>query len=451
MPKWTYSGKGRPKRLPLQADPEDATLEIVTKKLKTSEQKLSPTISTSSMMSNNIFNMLSPNSQEPETFEVKSSRPPAISVIGLSLAELKQKIDDSILQIKDKKSLKFRLTETCIKIYTQTNSEHSKIKAFCDTMSIEHFTHTYEANRKIKFCLYGLPIIETSLIKNALEQQKLNVCDVKLLQSRKRKLPTGQADHNRPSSSQRNCLDDSTNVHNKRIYIVYFLKKEKMRLEHLRQTRELFNCFIKWEYFVNRLDLVTQCSRCQHFGHGTEHCRRKPRCIRCGKGHDSQNCPSLVPTANEQAEMSQNGIAIVKKTTIDKSLLCCANCGEAHTANYGGCPHRQQVILFRKMKLKQHQKVHQTPFNIHSNIDFPPPSAKQSNVKAPVANNVWCQRPTITSPSPNEIFSLSECHQIMKELASKISICKTKAEQFSVIADITFKYLSPGDILNVSP
>jgi hypothetical protein len=52
---------------------------------------------------------------------------------------------------------------------------------------------------------------------------------------------------------------------------------------------------------------VTQCFRCQRFGHTTRACSSPPRCGHCAEGHDSRDCP--------------NG-----------TLAKCANCGQKHKA-----------------------------------------------------------------------------------------------------------------------
>jgi hypothetical protein len=59
---------------------------------------------------------------------------------------------------------------------------------------------------------------------------------------------------------------------------------------------------------------VDQCHRCQIFGHTASFCTSDPRCVKCGKGH-------LTPLCTKARDIP----------------AACANCGEAHTANYQGC------------------------------------------------------------------------------------------------------------------
>lgn len=59
---------------------------------------------------------------------------------------------------------------------------------------------------------------------------------------------------------------------------------------------------------------VSQCFRCQRFGHAQSRCTVKPRCVKCAGDHHYSECNK-------------------DKNTPPK----CANCGENHTASYRGC------------------------------------------------------------------------------------------------------------------
>ncbi|KAG8171755.1 hypothetical protein JTE90_026635 [Oedothorax gibbosus] len=63
---------------------------------------------------------------------------------------------------------------------------------------------------------------------------------------------------------------------------------------------------------------ITQCHRCQRFGHGQRHCHNAPRCVKCADNH-------LTSSHNGRAETPK-----------------CANCGGPHVASYRLCPSRPQ-------------------------------------------------------------------------------------------------------------
>lgn len=78
---------------------------------------------------------------------------------------------------------------------------------------------------------------------------------------------------------------------------------------------------------------VTQCYRCQGFGHTQHQCKIKPRCVKCAGEHFATECP---------------------KTTRDTPAKC-ANCQGAHPANYRGC------AQFPKPRPRQTQTVANPP------------------------------------------------------------------------------------------
>ncbi|GFW95165.1 nucleic-acid-binding protein from transposon X-element [Trichonephila clavipes] len=62
---------------------------------------------------------------------------------------------------------------------------------------------------------------------------------------------------------------------------------------------------------------VTQCYTCNHFHHNSENCHLNPRCLKCGEGHITRECP-----ITERLETAY-----------------CINCKMyGHMANWRGCP-----------------------------------------------------------------------------------------------------------------
>lgn len=435
-------GGPRPRRRELDSDEGGGSTPTSPKNKKSKTEHEENSTHRQATSSNNGFSTLNPNVENPEANTLgspnRSSRPPPISVFGVSILDLKSKISDKITGV-DTKTLKFRITDTSIKVYTQSNEDHAVVRNFCyNTLKLDCFTHSYDDNRKIKYCLYGLPLVDCTQLKTVLRtEHNLNTSDVKIL---------------KPKNQQ----FKSNDIMKKRIYIIYFLKKDKIKLEQLRKVREISDCYVRWEHFVNRGDLPTQCSRCQDFGHGTEHCNRKYRCVRCGKGHKSDDCDLLpVPPlpADEDDGNTDNQESF--KPSIPKEKICCANCGENHTANYGGCSYRKSIMSWRKDQKKNATKINSRPnFNIRSETQFPPPPPPG----LPVGNNAWKQtnkvhsnypiQPSISNQHPttkdNDLFTWNECRLIMSELIERVRTCSSKAEQLNVIAEITFKYLDDG-------
>ncbi|XP_046677506.1 proline-rich protein HaeIII subfamily 1-like [Homalodisca vitripennis] len=121
-----------------------------------------------------------------------------------------------------------------------------------------------------------------------LHEEGFNVADAKLLKSRR-----GQ-----PTSLWQISLRNS---------------EGRRPASEIYGIKSLFYCRLEVRKFT-RSGGPIQCHRCQEFGHGSNHCHRELRCVRCGDGHPSSLCPK---EASAPAK--------------------CCNCGEAHSANYRGC------------------------------------------------------------------------------------------------------------------
>lgn len=151
-------------------------------------------------------------------------------------------------------------------------------------------------------------------------------------------------------------------------YLIHFNRSEINNLKLLDKVQFLFNVRVKWEHFKKHGgngQNLTQCRRCQAFGHGTDHCAMIPKCMVCGdSSHDKDNCP-------------------VKEITQFK----CANCGGNHKSNFWDCPIRKKVLDSRA---KHQQK--------------PKPKFSQSQVK-PALNSTFA-----LARSSNQPISSTNSH-----------------------------------------
>ena len=99
----------------------------------------------------------------------------------------------------------------------------------------------------------------------------------------------------------------------------------------------------------NHQYMITQCFKCQKYGHISTNCRRETKCGRCAGDHSTQACD--------------------RETNTPK----CANCARRHFSWSGECPHRQQhrnlVDLKRTNSPTYYKKT--TPQN-HSQVSVTP-------------------------------------------------------------------------------
>ena len=94
-------------------------------------------------------------------------------------------------------------------------------------------------------------------------------------------------------------------------------------------------CFAMQRFSVSLfIDKVWQCYKCQRLGHSAMDCNSKPRCMICAKEHETRTCP----------HKSVGGLYENRK---------CANCGENHTANYGGCRVYREAKHVERVRAEQ--------------------------------------------------------------------------------------------------
>ena len=98
----------------------------------------------------------------------------------------------------------------------------------------------------------------------------------------------------------------------------------------------------------HELPQVTQCFKCQGFGHVFSNCpETQPKCLRCGGNHNHKQC------------------------TKEKEDKRCVNCGGDHVALYKGCPkYREARVEAKKAKESTQQKTYaQATQNTKLNVE----------------------------------------------------------------------------------
>lgn len=104
------------------------------------------------------------------------------------------------------------------------------------------------------------------------------------------------------------------------------LKELQSRVRFLLYTK------IEWERRKNERQ-ITQCRRCQKWGHAASNCHRNPRCMKCAANHMTYEC----------------------KKSPDIPAIC-ANCGGPHTSSNTNC----DVYKFRLAQIQRTQPTEPT-------------------------------------------------------------------------------------------
>lgn len=87
----------------------------------------------------------------------------------------------------------------------------------------------------------------------------------------------------------------------------------------------LQNMKIQFEPPYQKRNNIPQCKRCQGYFHTKRYCEHKPRCVKCGRLHNTEECK--LPRSEPPK---------------------CVHCGEGHPANYKGCKVYQDIIKSRR-------------------------------------------------------------------------------------------------------
>lgn len=109
------------------------------------------------------------------------------------------------------------------------------------------------------------------------------------------------------------------------------LKKSENSRE-IFNLRSLFHCHVRVESY-KKSKLITQCHRCQRFGHTLAHCQAEFKCVKCAGSHDTREC--------------------MKDS---KTKAKCANCGGPHPASYKGCDFFKMMQQNKEQGKENNQK-----------------------------------------------------------------------------------------------
>lgn len=336
------------------------------------------------------------NENEDETIvtkTIKESVPP-ITIIKCQIDQLHELCKKSKIS-----AYSIRKISIGLKLFCQTSEDFNKaVDSLRSGDKFEFFTHAYKTDRPYKALLFGLDKTDVSLLKNKLLSMGLDCLNVKLIH----KSEPGRMDHI--------------------FYMVYF-KKQSISLKELRQKYSVIEYLkVKWEYYKNKINKVTQCYNCQMFGHGSSHCAVKTFCSKCSGNHKTTEC-----TANS---------------------FKCANCNGDHESSSPDCPSR---IKYLEIKQRIANKNNRSPKRGNNDV-------RQSNVQSgsnqngyntsypalhtgsPIPNS-WANLNT-SSNNNGDLFSFEEIKNITFELIHKLKSCKSKLDQLEVVSSIATKFLS---------
>jgi uncharacterized protein YbcI len=250
----------------------------------------------------------------------------------------------------------------------------------------EYHTFTRKEDKKVKSVIRGLPNVAVEDIKQDLSVQGFPVDKVIKMTTKT------------PSNS--GC----------QLYLVFF--DASVNVKKIKEIRYI--CFTKITVvkYTSRNTNVTQCYRCQDFGHAAGNCHRKPKCVKCTGDHSTAECPK----------------------TDRLSPATCVGCSGSHPANYRECPKRQNYLKSLEdkksrapagnpWKIPPVQKPHSTPTFTPVEKDFPNLPKTTPKTTQAVPNTPIQPKADLMS-----IASIQKIIKILQEIRIRASGCSDKLE-----------------------
>lgn len=238
-----------------------------------------------------------PGDKNPEKKASKIKLPPIIITSAIDQSHYIKKLKNHF----NDPNIKFHCTREGLKIFANTEKQFSTmINSLKSEKGKAEFYYHPLPNDKLKhLVLKGLPDLDITEIQEDLKNQGYEPTRVVKMKTK---------------------ADLTRKVRNPFFMISY---KHEVNLKDVRNIRYICSIKVTWDKYRNTRK-VTQCHRCQGFGHGTIGCNRFPRCVKCAENHLTAEC-KLTDLTNPK----------------------CVNCKENHTANFSGCKvyqDRLQVI-----------------------------------------------------------------------------------------------------------
>lgn len=206
----------------------------------------------------------------------------------------------------------FKVKNTHIIFKSKNVADYRTTKTLLNSNNIEYYTHAERSSKLIRFAIknihYSTPIDE---IKTDLIEQNIGFISVARLQ---RKLKYEQ--NNQKKLPANSILLVTTQEYAEKVY----------NLTEILNQRVLIEPFISTQ--------IVQCFNCQKYGHTSTGCNLKTVCVICTGEHRSNQCP-----------------------TKNSKEAKCANCKGSHPASYRGCSVHKQIVLTKKITLREKRKL----------------------------------------------------------------------------------------------
>lgn len=345
-----------------------------------------------SFISQNTFEVLSnenenTNSNETTQLQSKVVRPPPIHLQS-DVEYLK--LQNFLCKLSGPDSFFCKSTSSGIIIYPSTPAAYRTIvKSFRDN-NAQFYTYQLGEDKTFRVVLRGLHhSVGEENLKNELVSRGFPVLKVTNVLSRdKVQLPLFFIDMIQGKDSEK-------------IYKLDSILMTKIQVEPPRQKRQ-----------------ISQCLRCQRYGHTKGYCNLIPRCVKCAGLHDSKTCEKPRDTP-----------------------AVCVLCNGCHPASYRGCTvhrelqHRRSPAAAKKIQGNQEPPVDLSARNFPQ-LQPHTASSRQNQHQSSILNNQ-------SQPNPHRLSSISYSRAVSPPNIEQSSILSDNHSQLTVFMNEMRQLISP--------
>lgn len=235
-----------------------------------------------------------PNQQNPQNINTQNDTPTTkIPPIIIHKKELWQSISKELVTL----NINFnRATNVSggMQITASTENDFRKMTSFLKSKNIEYHTFSLPSEKQLRVVIRGLPQgFSNEEIHDELTASGFHPITVS-------RLIKGRGNKSQPMPLIFVTLPKT----DKDIYNLRWLCYTSIKVESKHTTSR-----------------ISQCYRCQRYGHSQTHCNAIPKCVGCAESHFSYECPNKPVTGQPP-----------------KTKPKCFLCGGAHPANFSKCP-----------------------------------------------------------------------------------------------------------------
>lgn len=383
--------------------PIDEAIEkmIMTNKLAKELQKQS-TMNSYNIPVKNSFEVLTNEQAETNKVNlqrVQKTKIPPITVVGTTNFANAMKI---LNDVSPNSGYTIKYMSIGTKILLNNSESYIKMKGLLVAADIEFFSHDANPDKYDKFILSGIEKMPIQNIFDALKIYQAEPSEVREI-------------------SQYNKKFD-----NEGSYIVSF-KHRSIKMVNLTKIRINYT-IPKWRPIQKKTNNITQCRRCQLYGHGMRNCNMNPKCAKCGLAHPTDKCNSPIQK--------------------------CANCKGDHQSTFLECPKREEFIQMRNKISSSKRNPGKPSSALVRNLENFPNLAKKSttNHDLQIQNKIsitdWSKVFKDSVPPPENTnctsdgkFKIEEIGPIMQDLLSGLRVCRSKEEQLVVMFQLATKWI----------